>query len=247
MPEGHLIHRYAREQHRALAGRRVRAGARRAGSTRGRTTGGSSRAWRPSASTCSTTSTAARRSMCTWACGGCSCGTTIRRRSRGAAPGCGWRRTRWRSISSRPPAARRWRRAGGRAAGLPGAGPAARGRRSRGGGAAAGRLPGPVGAAVLDQGVWAGIGNAWRAELLFLAGLDPGRAGHRGGGRGAAVGRGGTPSRAGAGRGSGGQRSGGAGRAVGVQAGDVPPLRDRRADVDAGRQDGLRVPPRSTR
>jgi endonuclease-8 len=31
-----------------------------------------------------------------------------------------------------------------------------------------------VGAAVLDQGVWAGIGNAWRAELLFLAGLDPG-------------------------------------------------------------------------
>ncbi|MFG1946789.1 DNA-formamidopyrimidine glycosylase family protein [Nonomuraea sp. NPDC048826] len=32
---------------------------------------------------------------------------------------------------------------------------------------------GPVGAAVLDQGVWAGIGNAWRAELLFLAGLDP--------------------------------------------------------------------------
>lgn len=32
---------------------------------------------------------------------------------------------------------------------------------------------GAVGAAVLDQGVWAGIGNAWRAELLFLAGLDP--------------------------------------------------------------------------
>jgi formamidopyrimidine-DNA glycosylase len=32
---------------------------------------------------------------------------------------------------------------------------------------------GPVGAAVLDQAVWAGIGNAWRAELLFLAGLDP--------------------------------------------------------------------------
>ncbi|ETK34244.1 DNA-formamidopyrimidine glycosylase family protein [Microbispora sp. ATCC PTA-5024] len=31
----------------------------------------------------------------------------------------------------------------------------------------------PVGAAILDQGVWAGIGNAWRAELLFLAGLDP--------------------------------------------------------------------------
>ncbi|HLU71384.1 MAG TPA: DNA-formamidopyrimidine glycosylase family protein [Nonomuraea sp.] len=36
---------------------------------------------------------------------------------------------------------------------------------------------GPVGAAVLDQGVWAGIGNAWRAELLFLAGLDPGARG----------------------------------------------------------------------
>jgi endonuclease-8 len=32
----------------------------------------------------------------------------------------------------------------------------------------------PVGAAVLDQAVWAGVGNAWRAELLFLAGLDPG-------------------------------------------------------------------------
>lgn len=31
----------------------------------------------------------------------------------------------------------------------------------------------PVGAAVLDQAVWAGIGNAWRAELLFLAGLHP--------------------------------------------------------------------------
>ncbi|WP_043630351.1 DNA-formamidopyrimidine glycosylase family protein [Nonomuraea candida] len=33
---------------------------------------------------------------------------------------------------------------------------------------------GPVGAAVLDQRVWAGIGNAWRAELLFLTGLHPG-------------------------------------------------------------------------
>lgn len=32
---------------------------------------------------------------------------------------------------------------------------------------------GPVGAAVLDQRVWSGIGNAWRAELLFLAGLHP--------------------------------------------------------------------------
>jgi endonuclease-8 len=32
---------------------------------------------------------------------------------------------------------------------------------------------GPVGAAVLDQAVWAGVGNAWRAELLFLARLDP--------------------------------------------------------------------------
>ncbi|MBX6386178.1 MAG: formamidopyrimidine-DNA glycolase [Microbispora sp.] len=31
----------------------------------------------------------------------------------------------------------------------------------------------PVGAAVLDQAVWSGIGNAWRAELLFLTGLDP--------------------------------------------------------------------------
>jgi endonuclease-8 len=32
-----------------------------------------------------------------------------------------------------------------------------------------------VGAALLDQSVWAGIGNAWRAELLFCAGIDPGR------------------------------------------------------------------------
>lgn len=31
----------------------------------------------------------------------------------------------------------------------------------------------PVGAAILDQSVWAGVGNAWRAELLFLAGLHP--------------------------------------------------------------------------
>ncbi|NAZ86130.1 DNA-formamidopyrimidine glycosylase family protein [Kineococcus indalonis] len=34
---------------------------------------------------------------------------------------------------------------------------------------------GPVGAALLEQSVWAGIGNAWRAELLFLAGVDPAR------------------------------------------------------------------------
>lgn len=34
---------------------------------------------------------------------------------------------------------------------------------------------GAVGAAVLDQSVWAGIGNAWRAELLFLVGIDPDR------------------------------------------------------------------------
>lgn len=33
---------------------------------------------------------------------------------------------------------------------------------------------GPVGAAMVDQAVWAGVGNAWRAELLFLARLDPG-------------------------------------------------------------------------
>lgn len=42
--------------------------------------------------------------------------------------------------------------------------------------AAARRLSGhaaPVGVAVLDQSVWSGIGNAWRAELLFLAGLHP--------------------------------------------------------------------------
>ena len=32
---------------------------------------------------------------------------------------------------------------------------------------------GPVGGAMVDQAVWAGVGNAWRAELLFLARLDP--------------------------------------------------------------------------
>jgi len=31
----------------------------------------------------------------------------------------------------------------------------------------------PVGAALLDQSVWSGVGNAWRAELLWLARLDP--------------------------------------------------------------------------
>jgi endonuclease-8 len=34
---------------------------------------------------------------------------------------------------------------------------------------------GPVGAALVDQAVWAGVGNAWRAELLFLERLDPAR------------------------------------------------------------------------
>lgn len=34
---------------------------------------------------------------------------------------------------------------------------------------------GVVGAALLDQSVWAGIGNGWRAELLFLAGTAPDR------------------------------------------------------------------------
>ena len=33
---------------------------------------------------------------------------------------------------------------------------------------------GPVAAAMVDQAVWAGVGNAWRAELLFLARLHPG-------------------------------------------------------------------------
>jgi endonuclease-8 len=32
----------------------------------------------------------------------------------------------------------------------------------------------PLAAALLDQGVWAGIGNAWRAELLYLERLAPG-------------------------------------------------------------------------
>jgi endonuclease VIII len=43
-------------------------------------------------------------------------------------------------------------------------------------GAAVDRLRGfrgPVGGALLDQGVWAGVGNAFRAELLFLHGTAP--------------------------------------------------------------------------
>lgn len=38
-----------------------------------------------------------------------------------------------------------------------------------------GSAKGVVGATLLDQSIWAGIGNAWRAELLFLAGIDPAR------------------------------------------------------------------------
>jgi endonuclease-8 len=38
-----------------------------------------------------------------------------------------------------------------------------------------GTAKGVVGATLLDQSIWAGIGNAWRAELLFLAGIDPSR------------------------------------------------------------------------
>ncbi len=41
---------------------------------------------------------------------------------------------------------------------------------------AVGRLSGsrlPVGAALLDQAVWSGVGNAWRAELLYLERLSP--------------------------------------------------------------------------
>ena len=35
---------------------------------------------------------------------------------------------------------------------------------------------GPVGAALLDQSVWAGLGNAFRSELLYLARVLPSRA-----------------------------------------------------------------------
>ncbi|HUR75425.1 MAG TPA: DNA-formamidopyrimidine glycosylase family protein [Sporichthya sp.] len=34
-------------------------------------------------------------------------------------------------------------------------------------------FPGAVSAGLLNQSVWAGIGNAWRAELLYLARLHP--------------------------------------------------------------------------
>ncbi len=37
------------------------------------------------------------------------------------------------------------------------------------------RKRGPIGAALLDQGVIAGIGNVYRAELLFLLGIHPAR------------------------------------------------------------------------
>ncbi len=39
------------------------------------------------------------------------------------------------------------------------------------------RSPKPVGALLLDQSVIAGIGNVYRAELLFLVGVDPRRPG----------------------------------------------------------------------
>lgn len=38
-----------------------------------------------------------------------------------------------------------------------------------------GTAKGVVGATLLDQSIWSGIGNGWRAELLFLAGIDPSR------------------------------------------------------------------------
>lgn len=39
--------------------------------------------------------------------------------------------------------------------------------------AALGRSTIPIGAAMLDQTVMAGVGNVYRAEILFLAGIDP--------------------------------------------------------------------------
>lgn len=41
--------------------------------------------------------------------------------------------------------------------------------------AALGRRRGPIGAALLDQRVLAGVGNAYRAEALFVCGIDPHR------------------------------------------------------------------------
>ena len=38
---------------------------------------------------------------------------------------------------------------------------------------------GAVGVAMVDQAVWAGVGNAWRAELLWLERLDPRTPVHR--------------------------------------------------------------------
>lgn len=116
MPEGHLIHRHAREQHRALAGQRVRAG-----SPQGRFDARPYDGRLIAPSRCETMGGEQVAAL---------------RASLGPDP--------LRGDADRGVAVRRLA-----------------------------AFTGPVGAAVLDQGVWAGIGNAWRAELLFLAGLDP--------------------------------------------------------------------------
>ncbi len=174
MPEGHLIHRYAREQHRALAGRRVRAA-----SPQGRFDA------RPYDGRLVEGVEALGKHLLYLFDGGPAIhvhlgmrGLFLRHDDPVAQPRRGTRlRLATDEVAFDLIAPFRCETMGGEqvAALRASLGPdPLRGDADRA--VAVRRLAaftGPVGAAVLDQGVWAGIGNAWRAELLFLAGLDP--------------------------------------------------------------------------
>ena len=184
VPEGHTLHRLATALGDAFAGRpgareqpagpvrRVRRAARRPGA-RGRP--------RRTASTSSSPST--RSTSCTSTSGCTASSTCTRASTRCPSPSarCGWRLAGADGV--RRPARRHRvravhaRRARGRA------GPA------RPGPAAAGRRPGrrlgadpraaghPIGGLLMDQSVVAGIGNVYRAELLYRHRVDPFRPG----------------------------------------------------------------------
>ena len=117
------------------------------------------------------------------------------------------------------------------------------------------RRKGPIGAALLDQSVIAGLGNVYRAEILFACGIDPLREarsltddevdadledGEEDAGRGREVGqdRDRSPQR-------GGQAAVEADRQgppPGLQARALPPLRHAGADADRGGADAVLVP-----
>ncbi|GGP06723.1 formamidopyrimidine-DNA glycolase [Nonomuraea glycinis] len=174
MPEGHLIHRHAREQHRAFAGRRVRAA-----SPQGRFDA------RPYGGRLVEGVEAVGKHLLYHFDGGPAIhvhlgmrGLFLRYDDPATQPRRGTRlRLATDEVAFDLIAPSRCETMGGEqvAALRASLGPdPLRGDADRG--VAVRRLAaftGPVGAAVLDQGVWAGIGNAWRAELLFLAGLDP--------------------------------------------------------------------------